>query len=289
MLENISEREKKFKELRLFAEEIRVTALKEFQALGFGHVGGAMSVIETIAVLYGHYMRYDPKNPRWEDRDWVVMSKGHAGPALYATLALKGYFPMEVLNTLNKGGTILPSHCDRNKTPGIDMTTGSLGQGISAAIGIAYGNRLQKRDTYTYLFIGDGECNEGQIWEGAMLAPKLKLDNLITFLDYNRQQLDGYTDNVLPMGDLPGKWRAFDWNVQEIDGHNIAEIFDAVAKAQAQKGKPHLIVLNTIKGKGCTFAEGVESNHHIRFKPEQIVEAIEVAEKVLAEARAAVV
>ena len=157
--------DEKCKELRVFAEEIRVETLKTFQALGFGHVGGAMSVVEALAVLYGGEMKYDPKNPKWVDRDWLVMSKGHAGPVLYTTLAMKGFFPMEELKTLNQGGTNLPSHCDRNKTVGVDMTTGSLGQGVSEALGIALGNRLDKRDSYTYLFVGDGECNEGQVWK----------------------------------------------------------------------------------------------------------------------------
>ena len=283
------DKQEQMKKLRLFAEEIRVTSLKEFQTLGFGHVGGAMSVIETLATLYGHYMRIDPKNPRWEERDWLIMSKGHAGPALYATLALKGFFPLEVLDTLNQGGTNLPSHCDRNKTIGIDMTTGSLGQGMSSALGIAYANKVSHPDTYTYLIIGDGECDEGQIWEGALLAPKLKLDHLIAFCDRNKQQLDGYVENVLPLGDLPQKWRDFGWNVQEIDGHDIEAVYDAVAAAQKNdNGKPNMIVMNTFKGHGCNFAEGVEANHHMRFKPEEMVSALEEAEKVLAQARAAV-
>ena len=278
---------KKAAELRVFAEEIRVTALKEFQALGFGHIGGAMSVVETLAVLYGKYMHYDPSNPRMPERDWLVISKGHAGPALYATLALKGFFPMEQLMTLNQGGTNLPSHCDRNKTIGVDMTTGSLGQGISSAIGIAYGNRLSGYDSNTYLIVGDGECNEGEIWEGAMLAPKLKLGNLITFVDCNKQQLDGWTKDVLDMGDMEEKWRVFGWHTQSIDGHDISALCDAIEKAQAVKDQPSAIIINTIKGNGCSFAETICPSHHLRFKPEQMVEALEIAEKRLADAKAA--
>ena len=281
------DKKKRMCELRVFAEEIRVTALKEFQALGFGHVGGAMSIVETLSVLYGQYMKVDPKNPRDPDRDWLVVSKGHAGPAVYATLALKGFFPLETLMTLNKNGTTLPSHCDRNLTPGIDMTTGSLGQGMSTAIGAALGNRLDKRASHTFLIIGDGECNEGQIWEGAMSAAHFKLSNLIAFCDRNGQQLDGYTKNVLDMGDMAQKWNAFGWYVQEINGHDIAAVFDAVANAKAQTDKPSMIVLNTKKGNGCNFAEGVEANHHMRFTPEQMAGALEVAEKVLADAKAA--
>lgn len=279
--------EKKAAQLRVFAEEIRVTALKEFQALGFGHIGGAMSVIETLAVLYGNYMKVDPKNPRMPERDWLVVSKGHSGPAVYATLALKGFFPVEELKTLNQGGTNLPSHCDRNKTTGIDMTTGSLGQGISSAIGIAYGNRLSGYDSHTYLIVGDGECNEGEIWEGAMLAPQLKLGNLITFVDCNKQQLDGWTKDVLDMGDMEEKWRVFGWHTQSIDGHDISALCDAIEAAQAVKDQPSAIIINTTKGNGCSFAETICPSHHLRFKPEQMVEALEIAEKRLAEVRAA--
>ena len=187
----------KNKQLRVFAEEIRVETLHELAHLGFGHVGGAMSIVELLAVLYGGEMKINPADPQWEDRDRLVVSKGHAGPAVYATLALKGYFPKEMLLTLNQGGTNLPSHCDRTKTPGIDMTTGSLGQGMSTAIGVALGNKLKKSDAYTYLILGDGECNEGQVWEGAMFAPHFKLDHLIAFVDYNKQQLDGACDDVM--------------------------------------------------------------------------------------------
>jgi len=186
----------KIKALERFATEIRLETMKELTHLGFGHVGGDLSVIETLAVLYGEVMRIDPKNPRWSDRDWLVVSKGHAGPAVYATLALTGYFPLEELLTLNQGGTRLPSHCDRNKTIGIDMTTGSLGQGVSSAIGIALGNRLDQRENYTYLMIGDGVCDEGQVWEGALFAAHHKLDHLIAFVDANKKQLDGYTKDI---------------------------------------------------------------------------------------------
>lgn len=274
-----------FRDLKVFAEEIRVTTLEEFAALGFGHVGGAMSVVEAIAVLYGKHMRVTPTNPHDEERDWLVMSKGHAGPALYATLALMGFFPVEMLKTLNQGGTDLPSHCDRNHTPGIDMTTGSLGQGISAAIGIAMGNRLDGRESFTYFFLGDGECNEGQVWEGAAFAPFHKLDRLIGFIDRNGQQLDGYTKDVLDMGDMAEKWRAFGWHTLSVDGHDVHAIDAAVTAAKEQRGKPTMIVLNTVKGHGCTIAEGLEANHHIAFTPEQMEAALESARAVLAAAK----
>ncbi len=266
--------ETKTHELELFAARIRLETLKEFQHLGFGHVGGAMSIVETLAVLYGCAMRVDPANPRWTERDWLVLSKGHAGPALYATLALKGYFALEELKTLNQPGTNLPSHCDRNKTPGVDMTTGSLGQGISTAIGVALGNRLDRYDSYTYLILGDGECNEGQIWEGALFAAHHQVDRLVTFVDYNRQQLDGYTDDILDLGDLAAKFSCFGWHAQSIDGHDVVAISRAVEEAKETANQPSVIILNTCKGKGCSFAEGILDNHHIAFSAEQSGEAV---------------
>lgn len=271
--------------VRVFAEEIRVETLREFAALGFGHVGGAMSIVEALAVLYGGEMRIDPKNPQWPERDRLVMSKGHAGPALYATLALKGYFPREVLKTLNQGGTILPSHCDRLKTPGVDMTTGSLGQGISLACGLTLGNRIQGRDSYTYLVLGDGECNEGQVWEGAMFAAHFKLSHLIGFVDLNKQQLDGKCDDVMHMGDMVDKFKSFGWLTKKVDGHNVDEILDAIHAGKAQDEKPVMIILDTIKGNGCEFALQKFPNHHIAFKPEEIAPSIEKAEAVLARVR----
>ncbi len=278
---------RKEKELRVFAEEIRTETLWELGNLGFGHVGGSMSIVETLAVLYGDQMKYDAKNPKWEDRERLVISKGHSGPALYATLSLKGFFPREMLKELNQGGGRLPSHCDMNKTPGVDMTTGSLGQGISSAIGIALARRLNGSNDYTYLIIGDGECNEGQIWEGAMFAPAHKLDKLIMFVDVNGQQLDGYTKDVLDMGDIGSKFLSFGWFVQEVNGHDIAAIYDAVIAAKEEAGRPSAIILHTRKGNGCSFAECVEGNHHMNFTPEQMNEAIAGAKKRLEDARAA--
>ena len=239
-----------------------------------------MSIVETLAVLYGEVMRIDPEKPQWEERDWLVMSKGHAGPALYAALALKGYFPMDELKTTNKPGTRLPSHCDRNRTIGVDMSTGSLGQGMSSAIGIALGNRLDGRDSTTYLILGDGECQEGQVWEGALFAGHHQLDNLIAFVDYNKQQLDGYTRDICDLGDIAGKFQEFRWHTQEVDGSHVEEIFESVEKAKTVRGMPSLIVLHTQKGKGCTFAEGVLYNHHMKFTEAQIDEAIHHSQMV---------
>lgn len=275
--------EPKIEKLNKFAAEIRLETLKEFKCLGFGHVGGSMSIIETLAVLYGEVMKINAKDPSWAERDWFVMSKGHAGPALYATLALKGYFPMDELKTLNRAKTNLPSHCDMNKTTGIDMSTGSLGQGISTAIGVALGNRIDGKNCYTYLVIGDGECDEGQIWEGALFAAHHKVDNLILFVDYNKQQLDGYTKDINDLGDIAQKFREFKWYAQEVNGNNVKEIYEAIGKAKKMKGIPSVIILNTKKGYGCTFAEGILNNHHMEFTDKQSDEAVEYAQRKLDE------
>jgi len=260
--------------LKTQAKEIRKMTIEEIAILGSGHIGGAMSIVDLLALLYFHRMKIDPQRPRWEERDQLIVSKGHSGPAVYATLALRGFFPKDWLLTLNKGGTSLPSHCDRNKTPGIDMTTGSLGQGFSAAIGIALGLRMDNKPSTVYTIIGDGESNEGQIWEGALFAAYQKLTNLIAFTDCNKQQLDGFTKDILDMGNIAAKWESFGWFTQETDGHDIAALDAAIEKALAQKEKPSMIVMHTIKGKGCNFAEGVEKNHSMAFDMEKAKEAI---------------
>ena len=276
------------RELRVVAEGIRLVTLQTFAHLGFGHVGGAMSVIETLAVLYGSELRCDPDNPNWEDRDRLVMSKGHAGPALYATLCLRGFFPKDTLKELNQGGGSLPSHCDMHKTIGVDMTTGSLGQGMSTAIGLALGARLNKKEIYTYLILGDGECNEGQVWEGALFAAHNKLDRLIAFVDWNKQQLDGFAKDIIDMGDVEAKFKAFGWHTRTVDGHDPGKIKAAVTEAKSVTNAPSMIVLDTIKGYGCDFAEGIAANHHINFRPEQMENAIGIQLRRLEEARAAV-
>jgi transketolase len=219
-------------------------------------------------------MNYKPEDPSWEGRDRLVCSKGHAGPAIYSTLALKGFFPMEWIHTLNKGGTNLPSHCDKNKTPGIDMTTGSLGQGGSAALGMAIG--LKGTGQKVFLIMGDGECNEGQVWEMALSAAHHKANNLIAFVDYNHKQLDGTTDDVLDLGDIADKFRAFGWYSQTVDGHDVAALYDAIENAKANAGdRPSMIVMNTVKGKGVKFIEDTEFNHHIMISKEDADRAIE--------------
>ncbi|MDR0569201.1 MAG: transketolase [Spirochaetaceae bacterium] len=264
--------------LQAKALEIRKMTIEEIGTLGTGHIGGAMSIADLLALLYFHRMRVDPQQPRMPDRDQLVVSKGHSGPAVYSALALKGFFPKEWLGTLNQGGTKLPSHCDRNLTPGIDMTTGSLGQGFSAALGIALGLRMDKRDAKVYTIIGDGESNEGQIWEAALFAGFHGLSNLIAFTDYNKQQLDGYVKDILNLDDLPAKWTAFGWHTQRVDGHDIAALDDAIENALAQGKKPSMIIMDTIKGRGCSFAEGIQNNHSMAFNLEKAKEAIAALE-----------
>ena len=276
---------KESRDLKVIAEGIRLVTLQTFANLGFGHVGGAMSIIEALAVLYGGELRCDPAIPDWKDRDRLVMSKGHAGPALYATLCLRGFFAKEKLLELNQGGGSLPSHCDMHKTPGIDMTTGSLGQGMSTAIGIAIGCRLNGSGSYTYLILGDGECDEGQVWEGAMFAAHNKLGGLIALVDWNKQQLDGYTKDVINLGDVEAKFKAFGWHAQTVDGHDPGGIKEAIVEAKNVKDKPSVIVLDTIKGYGCNFAENIAGNHHMNFTREQIDKAVDAAAQKLEKAR----
>ncbi len=258
--------QKTIEDMEVFAAQIRLETFKEFAALGFGHIGGAMSIADVLAVLYGGAMRYDPKNPEWEDRDWLVLSKGHSGPALYAALALKGFFPMEELKTLNRPGTNLPSHCSRINTAGIDLTTGSLGQGMSSAIGAAVASKILHGDNYVYLIVGDGELDEGQVWEGALFASHHGVSNLVAFVDKNGKQLDGPTDSICALGDIGAKFREFGWFVQEVDGHEVRALYESICKARDQKKKPSMIVMNTVKGKGCVLAEGVEHNHHMTLE-----------------------
>lgn len=262
-------------ELKQFAKEIRIHTIKQMEARGFGHMGGAMSICDVLSVLYGRQMKYDPENPKWDDRDWLICSKGHAGPAIYAALALKGFFPMDWLKTLNQPGTKLPSHCDHLKTPGIDVTTGSLGQGLSVAAGVAMAKKTDGKDNYIYCIVGDGESQEGQNWEAVMFAAQQKLDNLILFIDNNKQQLDNRTEAICNMESFQEKLESFHWETQETDGHDIEAIDRAVEHAKGNKGRPHAIVLNTIKGKGCIFAENKLKNHHINVSEKQAAEALE--------------
>ena len=256
------------------AFEIRCSTIREISSFGSGHIGGSMSIVEILSYLYYKEMNIDPENPKKIDRDRLVVSKGHAGPAVYATLASKGFFPEDWLKTLNPGGTNLPSHSDMTKTPGVDSPDGSLGQGFSAAVGIALGQRVQKINARTFTIIGDGESQEGQIWEGAEAAGAWKLDNLFAFLDLNGQQLDGYTKDIIPQVNIPERWQSFGWDVHVINGHNFEEIERAIEKAKSTSGKPHMIVMNTIKSYGYIPGEGIKNNHSMPITPEAAEEAI---------------
>jgi transketolase len=264
------------KELEQTAAKIRGLTIKMIGNVGVGHVGGCMSIVEVVTVLYFDSMHIDPAKPRMPGRDRLVLSKGHAGPAVYSALALKGYFPLSELETLNKPLTRLPSHCDMNRTTGIDMTAGSLGQGLSCAVGMAMASKMDHGQEYIYAIIGDGESQEGQIWEASMTAAQYRLDNLMVFLDHNKLQIDGTVEEVMSLINPVAKWEAFGFKVFEVDGHDVAKISEAIKAAKAYKGKPLMIVLHTVKGKGISFVEqaGVD-NHSMKVSKEQVAIALE--------------
>ena len=264
----------KLERLRNIAYDIRKMTIEMIGNLGVGHIGGALSIVEVLTAIYFDTATVDPKNPKMENRDRVVLSKGHGGPALYATLAKKGYFIKDLLDTLNQSNTSLPSHCDMNRTVGIDMTTGSLGQGFSCAVGMAIGAKINKMSCDIYAIIGDGESQEGQIWEAAMLAGSRKLNNLIAFCDYNKMQIDGYVTDINCIEPIADKWKAFNFNVITVDGHSLEEIIDSINQAKSQKEKPTMVILNTIKGKGAYFAEGLVSSHNMPVSEEMWKKAV---------------
>ncbi len=260
---------KTLENLKQMAKEIRISTIREIAHLGKGHIGGTMSIVEILTFLYFHEMNVDAHNPKMEGRDRLVCSKGHAGPAVYAALAEKGFFPKDWLMTLNVGGTNLPSHCDMNKTPGVDFTTGSLGQGASAAAGIALGQKLRGENSYTYLILGDGESQEGQVWEMAEFASTQKIGNLIAFTDFNKKQLDGYTKDIIDMENIDTRWLGFNWHVQRIDGHDFNALDTAIQAAKAVKDRPSMIICDTIKAKGYLPGENVLANHSMSISPEE--------------------
>ena len=271
--------EAKAAELEKTAKKLRYDIVMMIGAGKPGHLGGSCSVADIVAVLYFHKMRHDPANPKWAERDRFLLSKGHAALAQYAALAECGYFPMEELETLKELGSILQGHPDMLKTPGIEANTGSLGQGLSMACGMAIAGRLDKRDYKVYCILGDGEIAEGQIWEASMTASYYKLDNLVAILDKNGVQAMGpiverYDTN--PHGE---KWKAFGWEVMEIDGHDVKQIADALDKADEVKGRPVMIVANTVKGKGVPFAEGKAAFHHGIMTQEQYETARQLFEQ----------
>lgn len=234
-----------------------------------GHPGGSLSAVEILTVLYFREMRVRPQEPHWAERDRFVLSKGHAAPVLYGTLAEKGYFPKEELLGLRQTGRMLQGHPDMKRIPGVDMSTGSLGQGLSAANGMALAGKLDQKDYRVYVLLGDGEMAEGQVWEAAMAAAHFKLDNLTAILDFNGLQIDGRTDEVMSSAPLPEKWHAFGWNVVEVDGHDIVALQGALAEAKTVKGRPTILIAKTIKGKGVSFMENAVAWHGAAPNAEQ--------------------
>ena len=265
--------------LAAIARECRVQIIRMLTHAGSGHPGGSLSVIDILTTLYFARMRYDPKRPDWPDRDRLVLSKGHCVPAMYCCMAKAGYFPESQLITLRKLGSPLQGHPDRVMLPGIEAATGSLGQGLSMAMGMALGLRLDGRPSRVYCVLGDGETQEGQVWEAAMEAPKLgqpdhPLDNLCVILDYNGIQLDDFVKKVLDLEPVLEKWKAFGWPVIEIDGHDLAQIAKALDQAEAIKGGPTFIVAHTVKGKSVSFMENNPEWHGKAPKPQEGIRAI---------------
>lgn len=243
------------------AQQIRITGLKMVEKAHSGHIGGAFSMSELMSVLYFDKMNIRPEEPDWADRDRFVLSKGHCTVALYPTLALRGFFDVSLLDTFRKVDGHLSGHAEMRHVPGVDMSTGSLGQGFSVAVGMAQGAKTAGKDLTVYAILGDGEIQEGQIWEASMYADARGLDNLIAIVDSNKVQLDGTVKEVLDAGDLQAKWESFGFFVQSIDGHSVEAISDAIDRAKAEKGRPAMILANTVKGKGISFMEGKSEWH----------------------------
>lgn len=245
------------------ARQLRIEIVKMLANAGSGHTGGSLSAADIVTALYFYKMKHDPKNPQWKERDRFVLSKGHAAPVLYAALALSGYFDKSLLSSLRKLGSPLQGHPCSRELPGVEVSTGSLGQGLSVACGMALGLKLDRTPARVYCLLGDGEIQEGQIWEAAMTASHYKLDNLCAIIDHNNLQIDGHCSEVMNIKPVEDKFIAFGWNVFTIDGHDMQEIVDALDEAEKIKGKPTMIVANTVKGKGVSIFEGKVQYHGI--------------------------
>jgi len=256
------------------AGRIKKQVLRMIHEAGSGHPGGSLSCIEVLTVLFFHKMRHRPKQPDWQDRDRFILSKGHAAPALYAVLAEAGYFPAGKLSGLRKFGSILQGHPDRKKTPGVEVSTGSLGQGLSVANGMALAGKIDGKGYRIFVLLGDGECDEGQVWEAAMLASHYRLDNLTAIVDRNGLQIDGPTERVMSIEPIADKWKSFGWNVIEIDGHDINGIISAFDLAEKAKQKPTVIIAHMVKGKGVSFMEWVAEYHGKAPSKEELEKAL---------------
>lgn len=257
--------QKEVNELKVLSAKMRVEVLKTLKHRTYGHIGGSMSIIEALSTLYGKHMKHDPINPDWEERDYLVLSKGHAGPGLYAALAVNGYFDSEVMKSLNEGGTNFPSHPDRILTRGIDATTGSLGQGTSVGAGLGYALKLEKSAQFVYLIVGDGELNEGQCWEAFQFIAHNKLNNVIVMIDENKRQLDGFTLDIMNPFDIQEKMRAFGFHTVKVDGGSELEISNAIDEVKEIKDQAVCIVLDTVKGQGVPYFEEMADNHSVKF------------------------
>ncbi|MBC2579559.1 transketolase [Clostridium sp. DJ247] len=266
---------KSVEEMKQVATIIRKDIVKMLTESASGHPGGSLSAVEILTTLYFNEMNVTPEKPRDLDRDRFVLSKGHAAPVLYSTLARRGYFDVEELKTLRKIGSILQGHPNMNDVPGIDMSTGSLGQGISAAVGMALAGKLDKKDYRVYVLLGDGELEEGQVWEATMSAAHYKLNNLTAFIDYNGLQIDGPIEEVMSAAPIGDKFRAFNWHVIEIDGHSFEQIINAIGEAKTIKDKPTVIVCKTVKGKGVSFMENEVGWHGNAPSKEQCEKALQ--------------
>lgn len=253
---------KRVKELERIAKEIRIEVVKSIYRAGSGHLGGSLSAADLLTALYFEKLRVRPEEPNWQGRDRFILSKGHAGPALYATLAMRGFFPVKELETLRKIGSKLSGHPACFKTPGVEMTSGSLGHGLSVGLGMRLAGRAKGEDYRVFVLLGDGEIQEGQVWEAAMAAAHFKINNLIAIVDYNRVQLDGTVDEIMEVEPLADKWRAFNWEVLQVDGHNLNEILPILDQAiELSKQGPVVIIARTVKGKGVSFMEGKADWH----------------------------
>jgi len=249
------------KEMEAVAKKLRRHIIMMTGKAGSGHPGGSLSSVEIVTSLYFNLLRHNPEDPHWPDRDRFILSKGHAAPLLYAVLAECGYFPVEELLTLRQLGSNLQGHCDCTVTPGVEMTAGSLGQGLSFAVGVALAGRLDSQAYKVYVLLGDGECDEGQVWEAAMAAAHHKLDNLIAIVDNNGLQIDGWNRDVMNLDPFNKKWQAFGWQVIEVDGHDLTQLLNAFNQAKSVKGQPTVIIAHTVKGKGVSFMENNPDFH----------------------------
>jgi transketolase len=266
---------KSLEELQAIAKRIRREIIEMTGAAKSGHPGGSLSAVELVVELYFNHMRIDPKNPKWPDRDRFILSKGHAAPVLYAAMAEAGYTPIDQLNTLRKLGSIYQGHPDIRFIPSLEASTGSLGEGVSLAIGMGLAARLDGRASRTYAMMGDGEIQEGQIWEAAMAGAFHKMDNVVAIIDYNGIQLDGFVKNIMEVAPLADKWRAFGWHTIEINGHDFPAIQQALQEAEATKGKPTCIVAHTVKGKGVSFMENNPKFHGTAPTPDEVKLALQ--------------